>query len=230
MTLVDQWITRFEAFALEWQQASRIVVPAEWFEEFEAAIEARERLVRAGQWGIGPRSLLGVLGERHLETRHTVILAWLLDPLGRHGLGSRLAARFLASAVPERPLACEQLRCTTEELCATYGGNVDIVMRGAGWRVVVEAKIWAGPSGDQLDRYYDEFLDDQTYFVYLTREGTRAYSRRDEVARGYRPLSWRKDVLPALRDAINESMIGCTESSQLCAARDYLAALEEELG
>ncbi len=66
----------------------------------------------------------------------------------------------------------------------------------------VENKLWAGQRGGQLDVYFDAYSPVDAEFVYLTPDGVKARSTRPEVVAAFRPVSWRRAVMPDLRDAI----------------------------
>lgn len=237
MTLQDPtiagWASTFSAYAVDWGEvgAGTERLSANWMDLFNEASARQELLILGGAWWSGPRSLLGVIGQRHLEQVHSSILAWLLDPNGRHGLGRRFLARFLACCELPSEWADVRVRVVTEEGCvhpelSDRYGLADVVLRGPEWTLVIENKLWAGQHGDQLDLYYDAYLPTGAKFVYLTPEGVQARSTRPEVVAAFRVASWRRHVLPELRCAIGEA----EASGETClVARDYVVALEEEL-
>lgn len=227
---LNRWSVTFDAFLLEWKVVNDEGLSRSWMRLFGEAVARQEQLIVEGFWRSGPKSLLGVTGQRHLETVHSSVLAWLLDPNGWHGLGGRLLERFLIRCALSPELADPHVQVVTEEGCihpeTERVGSTDIVVHGRSWTLVIENKLWAGQSGDQLDLYYDAYAATRTQFVYLTPDGVLPRSMRPEVVKAFHPVSWRREVLPDLRKAIAD----CEAAGGRCpAAREYTVALEEEL-
>lgn len=78
----------------------------------------------------------------------------------------------------------------------------------------------------QLDTYFDAYRELGADFVYLTPDGVKPRSTRPEVLEAFRPISWRRHVIPDLQGAIRAAE---DEGHNPSAAREYLRALEEEL-
>jgi PD-(D/E)XK nuclease superfamily len=223
------WLDAFEAYQADWAVVSAPVLPPGWIDGFDEARRVHDDLVASGRWRSGTQSLMGVLGIRHLEVRHSTVLAWLLDPAGGHGLGTGLLKRLLPRVGLSPDDARDTVSVTTEELCrhpdGDNAGRVDIVVRGAGWILVAENKIWSGLSGHQLDLYYAAYPATCTKFAFLTPSGRPASSYDPEVRAAFVAVSWRNHVIPDLREAITDVT---TDGSCPSAAIDYLSALEEE--
>lgn len=66
-----------------------------WSHELAAMAAARRKLIAAGLWQSGPSDFLGILQRERDEIAHNRMLAWLLDPTGRHGLGDSLLRQLL---------------------------------------------------------------------------------------------------------------------------------------
>lgn len=227
---IVEWWAIFDSYVTEWTARTRQRLRDDWQRLFEEAVAHQEGLILAGVWRSGPRSLLGVIRQRHLEEVHSAVLAWLLDPNAQHGLGGSFLDRFLARTGLRGEQADPHVRVVTEESCThpevESWGYTDIVVRGPSWTLVIENKLWAAQSGDQLDFYYDAYAAEGAVFVYLTPEGTRPRSTRPEVIRAFHPVSWRRQVLPDLVAAI----AAAEAAGEPCgAAREYVAALEEEI-
>lgn len=227
-----RWPARFAEMQAEWALASAVVLPEHWVSAFLDATEAQADLVDAGMWVGGPRSLLGVLGERHREVRHSRILGWLVDPTGRHGLGVTLLQSIL-SRLGLDDLSCRSAAVALELECFDRDSNaigyVDVVVTAPGWRLVIENKVWSGQSGAQLDHYYKVLRAEATYFVYLTPNGVKPYSQDREVAAAWKPLSWRKHIVPDLEAALGAARARSPQPDAIAAVEDYLVALKEEL-
>ncbi|MEA2826802.1 MAG: hypothetical protein QOG43_1241 [Actinomycetota bacterium] len=235
MTFQDStgsWVGTFDAHVGSWRKA--LVTdrrPEQWVGLFGEAAALQEILLSSGAWQSGAQSLLGIIDQRHLEKVHSRVLSWLLDPNGRHGLGSRFLKKFLAVCDLPMDGADRHVGVVTEEACChpeviDRYGYTDVVVRGINWTLVIEDKLWAGQHGDQLDLYYDAYLSVGACFVYLTPEGVQPRSARPEVTAAFRTASWRHQVLPELRAAIQEAK---ADGERCFAANDYVIALEEEL-
>jgi hypothetical protein len=228
-SLPSDWGTTFGDYQAAWASATTVTLPGDWQDGFREAEAAHDDLIRAGRWQSGPRSLLGVLGLRSSEVDHSKVLAWLLDPTARHGLGSALLERLLVRLGMPATHARHRIRVAVEEECQPGDrpdvGYVDIVVRGDGWTVVIENKVWSGQHGRQLDTYHASYTDGATTFAFLTPDGIPARSADPQVAAAYIPLSWRRHVIPDLQSALD----GCAADSTFpAAALDYLTALTEE--
>jgi len=67
-----------------------------------AAIAVDSAITRgmAGLWMRGRADFLGVMWMERAEIRHSRLIAWLLDPLGRHGLGASVLRGVLKQCFP----------------------------------------------------------------------------------------------------------------------------------
>lgn len=219
--LRNSWSADFAEAADTWRRKV-VSVPPTWTSDFDKGRLLYQELHRAGRWVSGPGSMMGILRRRHLEVEHSRVLAWLLDPRGRHGLGTALLCG-LFPRLSDGEL--DELSVVTEEPCGDEvrgWGFVDIVVRTRESVLVIENKIWAGQHGEQLDLYYDEYVDDGAGFTFLTPGSRRARSSRPEVVEAWRPMGWRRDVIPTLSRLLHE------RPSPASAAADYLSALREE--
>jgi hypothetical protein len=91
------------------------------------------------------------------EEDYSSVLAWLLDPENKHGLGNRFAAELFAT-IPnstEKGLSFEDAdyEVNTEVCCGSK--RLDIVVKSAGWHIFIENKIRAGALNDPklIDEY-----------------------------------------------------------------------------
>jgi hypothetical protein len=229
----ERWLPLYTSLLAEWRALEDSLIPPGWYEAFDEGCSIEAQLKHAGRWVSGPASLMGVLGLRSREVQHSQVLGWLLDPYGRHGLGAALLQVFLTRAWPGETLVMDPVEVQLEVACDDIEVGttryVDIVVRGSGWTLVIENKIWAGQHGPQLDVYYDALRSSTTRFVYLTPFGHKAWSARDEVRAAYQPMSWRADVMPALRTAVAACRDRTRPPDALAAVTDYLCALEEEI-
>lgn len=225
------WVAEFDRMSVLWQEVASWL-PDGWLDQFEQASEEHRRLVALGEWRSGPASTMGVLGRRHLEVDHSRMLEWLLDPRGHHGLGTKFLAAFRALAGCDPCVDdLDRVSLSREESRFVAGswGLADVVVRGQNWTLVIENKMWSDQHGNQLDRYFDAYADESADFVYLTPGGTHPRSARPEVVQAWHPLSWRRDVLPALRLLVQGLRSIEPRPLGMPAVEDYVRALEEEL-
>ena len=98
MSETENQIARMSA---EWElllakSANTRAVPMEW-ERSIASMQREVNLLRdQGRWLGGYRTLMHALGIQYREVYLTAGLAWLLDPDGWHGLGSKVLSGLLA--------------------------------------------------------------------------------------------------------------------------------------
>ena len=123
------------------------------------------------------------LNAMDYETRHSNFLAWLLDPKGAHGFGTKFLNGFLSLITKKMPggIDTAKLRAILRDEDALKGANVRREFKRADLLVVdsarqfvclVENKIHTGEHSEQLTRYRQmveqEFPGCQHLFVFLT--------------------------------------------------------------
>ena len=116
------------------------------------------------------------------EQFHSNLLAWLLDPLGSHGLGDHFLQRFLAESGALRAIPAAHRPSTTVrrekslELDGEYG-RLDIWMLNvdANFVCAIENKVWASEGEGQLAWYRrvlaHDHPDQRVHRVFLTPRG-----------------------------------------------------------
>ena len=127
--------------------------------------------------------IFDALGLHGQEEFHSNLLAWLLNPVGSHGLGGGFLLDFLyRSGAGYRAINASRLgetRVTRErhvELDGSRGRlDIRILNEAAGFLAVVENKTWSEESEGQL-AYYREVLDNdypgwRIHRVFLTPAG-----------------------------------------------------------
>lgn len=129
-------------------------------------------------------NIFEVLGAVHVELRHSAFLAYLLDPLGSHGLGPLFARRLLQAALSGAdpaglsvtPIQVDLWDLDDLEVRREWQ-NIDILLLSQGCRVaiVIENKVGAGEHSGQLQRYrkvvQQQFPDFQHLYLFLTPDG-----------------------------------------------------------
>lgn len=119
-----------------------------------------------------------------VEVRHSNILAWLLDPLSNHGVGSYFLEQFLKVFVSENKSVLSDILTVFDIELFGFGDveiqrewkNIDIllIIKEESKQVVItiENKIKSVEHSNQLQRYREivekEFPDYEKIFMYLT--------------------------------------------------------------
>ena len=133
-----------------------------------AAVKAEaESIIDAGHWTSGPEDLLGVLGRRRDELVHSRVIAWLLVPTNRHGLGRRVLRGLLDHVWPGEDLLArgpvrvelEEPREAPDDAGLLRAARADIVVRGETLCLVIENKVDAGEGPDQCESLYWAFAE-----------------------------------------------------------------------
>lgn len=101
-----------------------------------------------------------IAGLKYNEGRNSAILAWLLDPRGTHGLGTRVISHLLRLVCARQSNWPELSDCLTNvsvvNECWPVGSateRVDIVVDGDSFTLFIEVKIQAQEGKEQLARY-----------------------------------------------------------------------------
>ena len=142
-----------------------------------------------------------ICGVGTIETRHTEIIAALLDPQGNHGFGAEsLKAFFRACGLTEFSDHCEDCYVRTE--VKIPGRRPDIVISGKDLCVVIENKTNTSDHYMQLADYRD-WIEEQkvTYkaLLYLTYEGYKAVDTNIKEAE-YTRISYTETICKWLEE------------------------------
>lgn len=147
-------------------------------------------------------NIFNVLGIREQETKHTTLLADLLDPDGHHSTGTAFLLPFLKKVgIPSAEAAT--WRVTTEEAHAY--GRWDIALHGRiqdrPALVLIENKINAVEGHRQLDRYLQAaqehkgaYAPADTWLIFLTPNGRAAQSCRQPNGACLLTWSYHQDI------------------------------------
>lgn len=176
------------------------------------------RLRSRGRWVRGPADLLSVIGRGRDELVHTRLLAWLLDPVGNHGLGAGLLRRLSQHVGVDdlSALDIEEVRIRRE--VSHPLGRADLIVDLAATTIVVENKIDAPEQPGQCARMVQAFGSDDTRFVFLTLDAA-APTTAGEHADRWVVLS-HGQVAVWLAELTEQA-----GADQVSAARSYLATL-----
>lgn len=187
---------------------------------------------------------LGVMSRRDDENSHSDVLRWLLDPRAAPVLASaalrELFARILPSpsaddsargwpALLEEALAAGALTSEREQTFAEaesastsvidQSGRIDLLIRGPGWLVAIENKVWTSEHDDQT-RKYAQWLRSQSeiWSGVLLSPGRELPSSPQFVAMDY------IELLSALLAAYESTTPSAREESILASYVKTLAA------
>jgi hypothetical protein len=142
-------------------------------------------------------NLLDVMQLTGRETRHSMVLAWLLDhdlrKLGTHAQGN-LGFRLFLDAVNLPSHYAEHKYWVRREVVGDVSVvDVEVACRGE-FLIHIENKIWSGEGPDQANREWSDLQrqaeklgvkQDQVHALFVTPEGRSASNSR------FQPIPWR---------------------------------------
>jgi hypothetical protein len=232
----DQMEARFALLATEWRSTAGLRAPRET--RFAAMKAEALQMQSAGHWVSGPGDLLTILGRQRDELFHSRVLAWLLNPTGRHGLGDRFLRAFLDAGWPGESFADGgsvqiDLERTGSGVSADTGESLearaDLVIRLETVVFVIENKLDAGEQEKQCERLYWSWAGEPTdvRWLFLTPNGRPPVTATSDQARAaWRTLSYIK-VRRALMSVLDASTGSALETGR-ASARQYLATLASQ--
>ena len=145
-------------------------VLANWEQSIDSMRREAASLRDQGRWRGGHRTLMRALGIQHSEVYLTAGLAWLLDPDGWHGLGSKVLSGLLVQlGLP--PAIDYPVRVAVEETRSGGETRADLVVRMPGTTLLIEAKVYADEQPGQCDRLADAWAAENPALVFLTLDG-----------------------------------------------------------
>lgn len=194
-----------DRFAEVWADWRRIAGDAVSQDErrFAVARAEADALADSGRWVSGPGDLLSVIGRQRDELVHSRLLAWLLNPTGRHALGRSFLRAFIDEAYPREMLAATGPVVVELEVTGrgadgdgdTHQARADIVLRADDVTLVIENKVDAGEQPDQCERLYWSFIEEASdvRWIFLSPTGRAPASTTSERARlAWRPLAYQQ--------------------------------------
>lgn len=179
-----------------------------WRKEFALAQERHQQLVLAGEWTHGDADLLGIIGRSYYETYHCRMLAWMLDPCGRHGLRTLFLEWMLNACFPNDPFddqmqlasAQVQYEVTREHVRA------DIVVWCRNLTLVIEAKIGHYEHEGQSDDQHRLFRHEPgARFIFLTQGNEQPQSPHFRVLRFHQIRDWLQTVCETPSDLVRKA-------------------------
>jgi len=160
-----------------------------WATEIAEFATEHDRLIREGRWVSGPEDFLSIIGRSRREAYHSAILAWLLNPQGRHGLGASLLRAVLRACGGDVEGDLRDTLCKQE--VQRDGTRADVVVSGPGFTLVIENKVDAGEQPRQCDRIFEQFGQDPgARFLFLTPSGRKPASATGAAAYAFYSMSY----------------------------------------
>ena len=206
--------------------AHRRSLPSAWPQSIAELSAVQSGIARRGAWTTGPSTMLDVLGLSRAEVVNCRVLAWLLDPLARHGLGTSLLERFGGEVGAE---ALDERVTRVDVEVARNETRADVVLSASGVAVVVvEAKIDAGEQPNQARRLETEWPEAER-FVFLTPGGRRLPSTANDAER-WRPLAWPR-IAQHVAECVTEASPASSErvAEARHVAADWAAGIRRTL-
>jgi len=127
-------------------------------------------------------SILQTLGVEEDECVHSNFLAWLLDPLENHGLGSLFTERFLTLATQKMKhdiidlsqISLKEMLVDREISSETSRLDIRLMDSKGLLNCTIENKILSKEGIDQTNRLYNDFhgICPNEIFIFLTLNGT----------------------------------------------------------
>ena len=230
---VPSWEANFLAMERKWGEISArrtTTLLADWRGEICGMRQQHDRLVADSLWLTGPSHFLDIIGRARHENTHSRMLAWLLNPTGRHGLGCALVRRLVEHCTGKPTPESLAVKGVTFSHWRN-GREADIVMWGEAFTLIIENKIDACEQTDQCDDLYKNYKkENKPFFLFLTPKGGNPCKVTTAPAqRAFRTLSW-----PRIREMIETELRKSGQASKAAVAVDvvenYLRTLKEQFG
>jgi len=177
-------------------------VLAGWEQSIDSMRREAAALRDQGQWRGGHRTLMHALGFQHREVYLTAGLAWLLDPDGWHGLGSKVLSGLLMR-LGLLPAIDYPVSVAVEETRSGGETRADLVVRMPSLTLLIEAKVYADEQPGQCDRLAEAWADEKPTLVFLTLDGRLPYTAVTSAGLWHQ-LAW-PQVAAVIADAARAS-------------------------
>jgi hypothetical protein len=198
-----------------------------WEADMVRLSEEHDSLMRSGRWVIGAADMLSIIGRTRYESHHSAMLAWLLDPRGKHSLGTTLLASLLRLCGRSEVSDLHLHRARAEVEVPRSDTRADIVVSAPGVTLIIENKVDAGEQERQCERLYEHFgADPGAVFVFLTPTGRAPRTATGPAREAWTTLSY-KD-LARLVEAALRSPTTSVNASGRSTAENYLMTLQRE--
>jgi len=220
----ETWTRDVVLLANEWasitSRRTNVDVGA-WTDAMSGMRAEQGRLIRDGRWVSGHADLMTVIGRHRDELAHSNVVAWLLTPTGRHGLGTQVLRRILEAGWPDRPVpSCDS--AIVEREVPLGSSRADVVAYLEDFTLVIENKVDAIESVDQCEILYRLWSRDRgdVRFLLLSTTGRPPASTRSQVAAD----AWRAMSYRSLRALVAASDKGSTGEGRP-AVSEYMTTL-----
>jgi len=169
-------------------------------------------------------SFMKVFGIENNELAHSSFLAWLLDPLGNHGLGSQFVEKIICKVASKTKnfdfsLLDFSNLCVDKEISGDES-RLDIRIRDPldSFICIIENKILSQEGVDQTNRLYRDFhgISASELFVFLTLDRTVKPRNSNFISLAY------EEVLPILKSLLENASSADTRF----LIKNYLNTLE----
>ena len=232
MSAMDSDIaSRFARVKAEWATLQMRALPdTSRFARVKAEADA---IVAAGRWVSGPADVLSVLGKKRDELAHSRMVAWLVTPTGRHGLGPSFLRAVLDHVWPAEALLhsgfvsvqLEVTRSAVDDIGDAREARADIVLEGDGATIVIENKVDAEEGFDQCERLYWSWADQptETRWLFLSPTGRAPVTATTDIARA----AWQCMSYAQLHEALSTAIQEASGDASIGRATvmQYLASL-----
>jgi hypothetical protein len=227
----DGWQQLFASMADAWAaigpRTARAGDASGWPVVYEAMQAQEERLRSDGRWVSGASDLLRVARVVDSELVHSNVVAWLLDPTSRHGLGDRVLSAILAAGWPDEPQPPTSRARVDREVPREHR-IADVIVTVGRTTLVIENKVWSDESEAQCEDLYQLWSDgvSDVRFLLLTLDGHPPRQTKSRAAaEAWRSLSYRS--LAALVAQVSKGQAATLAS---LAVLQYLASLDALVG
>jgi hypothetical protein len=198
-----------------------------WETAFSRIKEKYDCLKKQGNWLGGPCDLLTVIGASRKELIHSAMIAWLLDPAGRHSLGSRFLGRLLRRCFPGKAFSNPHDAVPQCEVDCIAGRADIVVWGGQEFTLVIENKVDSWERPNQCDDYYNAFREEPgPLFVFLTPDGRAPVSATGRAKDAFQRLEYR-ELRFHLKEVLDETT-GTPLAAGRAAAEQYLLTLTKK--
>jgi hypothetical protein len=234
MMVTEGTNARFDRVRAEWLAITR--PPTLDVDRLARVKREADEIIRAGLWVSGPDDLMSVLGRQRDEVMHSRVIAWLLRPTSRHGLGSRFLNALIEHVWPDEHLVrtglitveVETTRSAADDVGQSHRARADIVVYGENATLVIENKVDAGEGIDQCERLYWSWADQptDTRWLFLSPTGRPPVTATSAEALA----AWRTVSYGEVRRLLEGVLSSAGEPSATpgrATAHQYLATLSK---
>jgi hypothetical protein len=171
------------------------------------------------------RTLFSLGGRGHYENPVSDLLAFFMDPALEHGLGTVFLSAFL-ECLPSKEflnLPLDRVWISREEE-TDNGKRIDLVLRGTGWMMLIENKIYhwhANPFLEYKEHFTKLNAGKEPFMVLLSPDGKA--SEKEWLGVSY------ENYCNKLKDCLGEALFDRGYSKWVVLARELILHIENEL-